>query len=467
MFLNLKQSDTSPISTGIADPIVAGANVASNSTFPTKLVELVHIVPNMQAMVRYFLTKSPTGIVSLHCMAPFQRISTRVNANQRSVINTTNIFIGINCNKNEYDTKEAGIHVISESNLAMSELAFNCERTYNGVVAIGSAVDNYIPYNVAEWTKPLEYKGEPSTVGAVANKVVLDTFFKLKKLMADLQNKDLDLNPDEVKSQMEVVWNKLQANEQVLIQKGILVLSTLMYADSNAFTPVTAPFANTTSQNKYLDHKHLFGSMQAGASFPPVISLVMLSGIITPTEAEPVSGYSYGQYDVASKKGEVVVVSEANKPDTLETTTREVSVYDSSGRACAFQMTVNDIRRNENIIKRSSNFMQLPTGTAVKAVGKLIVRVKQPNCLAVNFRVSVEDWTTEGRSNSNEVNTVLSTYADTTFGNDDDEDAFALLQNVETTHLQPTTAEDETQSEQSSELETQQPSQDPSDISQF
>ena len=398
MFLQLRSKNTAPIATQIADPIVAGANLANTSTFSTQMVELLAVAPSLQNLVRYFLTKSPSGVVSLHAMVPYQRMSLRRNNdNGRPTIQRTTMFVGINCNKNEYDTKEQGIHVISENLLAMSELSLESGGTYNGVVVAGSPIENYIPYNVETWTKPFK----DGTVGQVANDLTLNTFFKLQALAMSLNDENLEVDSDKVHEEMTVLWNKYVNSEQALVSKNILVKSDLLYANSCSLVPLATVFQHTTSDvNPYLDSRKVFGNANAGASYAPTISVVCASGVITPKEADEVSGYKYGQVAVSSNRDEIVVVADEAKPTTLETTTRELAVHDGSGRTAFMQLTVNDLQRNGKIIKRSTNLADLPVGTAVKVNGTLSLRTQREKCLAVKFRISDAEWTTEGQTSS-------------------------------------------------------------------
>lgn len=411
MYLQLKGRNTSPIATEIADVQVAGSNLVQESAFSTKIVEMLQVVPDLKKLVRYFLTKSPQGIVSLHAMLPYHRVGVRLNGeNNRPNIVRQTLFVAVNCNKNEFDTKDQGVHVISESNLAMSELSFESNGTYNGIVVIGSPIENYIPFNRDTWLQ--EFK--ESTVGEIANDLTLKTFFELQELSASLHNAEETRDPEEIRGLMAKKWKKYTDNEAMLVAKNILVQSNLIYADSCTFAPVTTPFQNTGSANPYLNAKKLFGSVEAGASYAPTVSLVCASGVITPKEADDVTGYKYGQYAVSSKRDEIVTVPEDAKATTLETTTRELMVYDGSGRTTNLQITVNDITRNNNIIKRSSRLAELPAGTHVKANGKLTLRLKQEKCYAVQFRMSDIEWTTESRSSASDVNANLQTSFDNT-----------------------------------------------------
>jgi hypothetical protein len=407
MFLNIKALNTAPVATEIADGNVAGANLNRVSSFPTKMVEMLAVNPDLKPLVRYFLTKASGGIVTLHAMLPYQRPSIRINPeNGQANINRQTLFVAISCNKNEYDAKNTSVHVISENNLAMSELSFESNNTYNGIVVVGSPIENYIPYSKDSWTR--EHQG--STIGQIANNETLNIFFKLQDLSASLQNTEIEVDPEEVRNQMASLWARYEANEKTLIEKNFLVKSNLIYSDSNALAPVTTPFAFTTSStNQYLDARRLFGSKEAGASYAPVISKVFASGVITPKEANEVTGYKYGQTGVTSKLGNVVIVPEDAKATTLETTTRELSVFDGSGRNTNIELTVNDISRNNKIVKRSTNLAELPVGSQVKVTGRLSVRVRQEKCLAVQFRISDVEWTTEGRSSHSDMNPDLNT----------------------------------------------------------
>lgn len=406
MFFNLKATNTSPISTGIIEPLVAGANLAQSSSFSTKMTELLYMTPAIKDLARYFMTKSNSGVVSLHCMVPYQRISTRMSDNNRPTFQRPVVFVGVNCNKNEYDTKESNIHVISENALAMSELSFNSEGTYNGVAVIGSPILNYIPYSLEVWGAPM---GD-STVGQKANELVLSSFFKMRDLVAEMSHEDFKGDAQAILDDIKKEWLKYELNEKTLVKKEYLVESNLIYADSCALVPLTTCFAITTSStNRFLDSRRIYGSVEAGASFAPMLSLMSLTGVITPTEAEPISGYKYGQYAVNSKRDEVVVVPADKKADTLETCTREILVYDSSGRNTPIQATLNDLTRNGKPVKRSSLLADLPSGSVIKAHAKLNIRNRKASCLAVTFRASIYEWTTEGRTASAEINSNLAT----------------------------------------------------------
>lgn len=428
MYTQLKSKNTAPIATEIADQLVAGSNLVQESTFSTKIVEMLAISQDLRPLSRYFLTKSPSGIVSLHSMLPYYRISMRIGENNRPTLSRQIVFVAVNCNKNEYDTKDQGVHVISENNLAMSELSMDNNGTYNGVIVVGSPIENYIPYSRDVWLK--EFK--ESTIGQVANDLTLKIYFDLQELAASLQNADEVRDPEDIRKEMAKKWDKYVKNEEALKERNVLVKSNLIYADSCAFAPITTAFQHTSSANPYLDAKHLYGSVEAGASYAPTISLVTASGIITPKETADVTGYKYGQYAVNSKRDEIIIVPKDAKATTLETTTREIVVHDGSGRTANLELTVNDITRNGNIIKRSSRLAEIPAGTPVKVNGKLSVRVKQEKCLAVQFRLSDVEWTTENRSSSSNVN------ADLTTSFDESEALFDEMLNSNVTALQDT-----------------------------
>lgn len=405
--LNLKSRNTTPVATEISDGIVAGANLNRVPSFPTKMVEMLAVSSDLKPLVRYFLTKASGGIVTLHCMMPYQRIGIRLSGeNNQANISRQTLFVALSCNKNEYDAKDSNVHVIKENNLAMSELSFESNNTFNGVVVVGSPIENYIPYNKDSWTR----KHADSTVGEIANKNTLDIFFKLQNLAETLKDPDTETDPEEIRNEMLKLWTRYENDEKMLIEKKFLVKSNLIYSDPNAIAPITTPFQITTSSsNPYLDSRRLYGSREAGASYAPVISMVYATGIITPKEVNEVTGYKYGQFAVNSKRGEVISVPAEAKATTLESTTREVSVFDGSGRNTTVELTVNDIRRNNDVVKRSNNLAELPAGSPVKITGRLSLRIKQEKCLAVQFRISDVEWTTEGRMSTTDVNADLNT----------------------------------------------------------
>lgn len=433
---NIRHRDTSPVHTGLNDPVIAGANLVQNSDFPTKIHEDLIVVPSLLKLARYVMTKSPKGIVSLHFMVPYQRVGVRFQDNQARLQPTT-IFVMLNCNKNEFNTKETGVHVISDSTLAMAELSYNSEGTYNGVSVNGSPTVNYIPANFTSWTKP--YKD--SEVGAFINQQVLDIFFELKELAKEIgDEEDIDVLPEETRALMEEKWNEYLTAEQNLVKKGYLVESNLIYADASGLRPITSCFQNTKSRtNRYLDASKVYGTIDSGASFAPDTSMVYSVGTITPTHEEPISGYQYGIYAIGSKKDDVQVVSEDQKATTLETCTREILVYDASGRSCPLQVTVNDIMRSSKPVKRAQNLASLAVGTSIMVTGKLAIRVKQQGSLAVSFRISDPTWTTTGRSNANEVNASMVTELDTSTFSVDELDS--LVETSVSTEAKQTDAE--------------------------
>lgn len=407
MYRQLKSLNTSPIKTEISDELVAGSNLVQTSAFPSKMVEMLAVNPDLKGLIRYFLTKSSSGIVSLHKMVPYHRITVRLSPdNKTSKIVRQTIFVAVNCNKNEYETKANNIHVISESNLAMSEVSVESEGTYNGIIVVGSPIENYVPFNKETWLQPFN----DSTVGEIANNLALKTFFDMQALAESLQNSEEERDPEDIRKDLQKKWEKYVANEEILIQKNYLHKSNLIYADSCALAPVTTAFQHTTSANPYLDSRKLYGSLEAGASYAPTISSVIAFGVITPKEADDETGYKYGQYAVNSNRRDgVVTVPEEQKETTLETTTREILVYDDSGRSTCLQLTVNDISRNNVIYKRSTNLASLPAGTPVKALGKLSLRYKQEKCLAVQFRISDVKWTPDNQSTTSDVSANIST----------------------------------------------------------
>lgn len=407
---NIKNQDTSPLHTNIVDKMVAGSNLAQTSDFPTKIHEDLGLAnSSLLKLARYVLTKSPKGIITLHQMVPYQRVSLRFDGKVARLQPTT-VFVMLNCNKNEFKTKETDIHVISDSTLAMTELSYNSDSTYNGISVNGSPTLAYIPRNFEQWTKPYGN----SEIGIEYNNVVLNIFEDIRKLLADIKaiaeedptSEDIqDLEKDIVTK-----WEKYLKQEAALIERGILVESSVIYADSSSIRPITTCFQNTRSRvNKFLDSQHVYGSIEAGASFAPETSMIVAVGTVTATHEEAVSGYQYGTYAIDSNKNSVNVVAEADKPTTMETCTRELYVTDSSGRPSPVQLTVNDLRRNDQIVKRTANLASLAVGTSVIATGKLAIRVKEAGSLAVSFRISDPVWTTSGRTVSNEVNAALST----------------------------------------------------------
>lgn len=456
LVLNLKSLNTTPVATEISDDIVAGANLNRVASFPTKMVEMLAVNPDLKPLVRYFMTKSSGGVVTLHSMLPYQRVSIRLQGeNANANISRQTLFVAISCNKNEYDAKNTDVHVISENNLAMSELSLESNNTFNGIVVVGSPIENYIPYNKDSWTRP----HADSTVGQIANKNTLDIFFKLQSLANDLQDSEIDIDPEETRKKMQALWARYEADQQTLVNKNFLVKSNLIYSDSNALAPVTTPFQFTTSANPFLDARKLYGSKEAGASYAPVISLVYATGVITPKEVNEVTGYKYGQYAVASKRGEIITVPQEAKATTLETTTRELSVYDSSGRNTNVELTVNDITRNNNIVKRSNNLAELPAGTAVKVTGRLALRVKQEKCLAVQFRISDVEWTTEGRTSNSDVSADLSTSlegAEEMFSSlNDIQNEVDVVETLQHEDAQPIVDQNSTDSEQAEPLKAE------------
>ena len=451
MFLNIKSMDTAPVKTLLVEPVVAGANIASASTFSTKIVEQLAVFGDLKGLARYFLTKSPQGIVSLHVMLPYQRISLRRNTNNaKPTVQRTTMFVAVNCNKNEYDSTDNNVHVISESNLAMSELSFNSNKTYNGIVVVGSPIENYIPFNVESWQKV--HNGQK--IGDIANNLAMKTFYDLKALAKSLNDEESEVDAEDVQAQMKNIWERYVNSEQDLVNKNILVKSDLIYADSNSLVPITTVFQHTVSDtNPALDSRRVFGSVEAGASYAPNISSVFASGVITAKEVDEVSGYKYGQFSVNSKRNEVVTVQEEAKATTLETTTREIAVHDGSGRVAYMQLTVNDLQRGDTIIKRSSNLADLPVGSPVKVNGTLTLRTQREKCLAVKFRISNTEWTTENRSSASAVADISNSFADM-----DADSMFAGISDIPTVNVAPTEEQQAEQQELEQPTEQAQPS---------
>ena len=450
MFLNIKSENTAPVKTLLVEPVVAGANLATVSTFSTKIVEEFAINTDMKNLVRYFMTKSAQGIISLHVMVPYQRLSLRRNAEgTKPSVQRTTMFVAINCNKNEYDSEDNNVHVISESNLAMSELSFNSNKTFNGVMVGGSPIENYIPYNAEAWFM----KHGDTTIGEMANNLTLSTFFEIKKLIASTQDEESEVDAEEVHGKVKNLWERYLKSEQSLVDKNILVLSDLLYADSNSLVPITTVFQNTISDTNFaLDSRRVFGSKEAGASYAPNISFIFASGVITAKEVDEVSGYRYGQYAVTSKRDEVVTVLAEAKATTLETTTREIAVHDGSGRVAFMQLTVNDIKRDNRIIKRSTNLAELPVGTPVKANGSLTLRTQRAECLAIKFRISNVEWTTENRSSSTAVADISNSFSE-----GDSDTLFAGIADLPTVNVKEPEQQQQAEELQQSDAELQQP----------
>lgn len=401
MLFNLKTQDTSPIQTDLKEVAIAGANLASSSSFPTKIHDEVFIPKKMSNLSRLFLTKSNKGIISLHQLAPVIRIGHRI-INNRPQIAQSLYFVAISCNKNEFDSTQADVHVFKDSTLSMLERGFDPESPFNGFSYNGSPSNGLIPRSAEAWTKPLD----GMTIGEYCNKLTLRTFYEIKALQEQLNDSENDVEEEVVTASIAEKWHAYQAFTDSVMKKGILVASDFVYVDASSLRPIITCFQNTTSRTqKYLNAEYMYGNAEAAASYAPDTSSVVGYGIITATQAEPDSGYQYGQFNVTSKRGEVTTVAENLKATTIESCTREVAVFDESGRSAVMQLTVNDIARGENPIKRSSNLAQLAVGASVMVTGKLQIRSKGiQGSYAVNFRITDPSWTTVNNTSTSAVN---------------------------------------------------------------
>lgn len=405
MPFNLKNRDTSPIHTELKETTIAGANLAQSSSFPTKIHDEVFIPKKLKDLCRLFLTKSSKGVISLHQLAPVIRVGHRI-VNNKPQISRSLYFIAISCNKNEFDSTQADVHVYKDSTLSMLERGFEADAPFNGFSYNGSPSNGYIPRNLEVWEKPFE----GTTLGNYLNMLAMNTFFNIKELQSKLDDSESEVDAEVANTQIQQYWDRYENFNNQMIERGLLVASDFVYVDASSLRPIITCFQDTTSRTqKYLNADFMYGTSEAGASYAPDTSQVVGYGIVTATQAEPDSGYQYGQFSVNSKRGEVTTVAEADKATTLETCTREIAVFDESGRSATMQLTVNDIARGQNPIKRSSNLANLAVGSSLMVTGKLQIRSKGiQGSYACNFRVTEPNWTTVNSASASSVNTDLS-----------------------------------------------------------
>lgn len=401
--ISLHDRETSPLHTECTEINHAGLTI-NTSDFPTTVVANLAVNQNLLHLQRLFLTKNKSGVITLHSVMPFENVGISLT-DSRTVLSKVPVFVAINGNSSSYKTKDEKTAVVGNNTPYLVDVVLSPESPYNGINVVGSPTVCLIPVNEDEWKKPT--KSGSHSLGKAYNLHVLDIYSKISKLISDLAilQENGDLSEEEVqeyKTKMKAYWDNYETLTSKYENQGILVSSTIIYANPSEVTPIISCFQHTTSKsNKFLNSSELYSNQYA--SYAPKTMHISGVGTITASTSNIHSGYNYGQYSLASTSENLIKVPENEKPKTLESCVREISVKDSSGRKADLQIAVYDNRYGDKIVKHSDNLNSISTGTSVNFTGEVTIRRRGKKNLAIDLRISNPTWHGTTASQSNEV----------------------------------------------------------------
>lgn len=403
--IKLTSMKTTPLHTANTEPSHAGVAV-SRTDFPTTIIANLAINRSLSSLQRFFLTKNKSGAITMHCALPFEDVG-KSNLDNRTTISKTIVFVAVNANANEYNTKDEKTIVISNNTPHLVDTALDPKSPYNGVNIVGCPATILVPKSLEEWNKAV--KDGSQTYGQAFNSRLISYYNEIDRILGKIDSLQKEVGIDEeeltmLNNQINIIWDNYVNLEQSYHNNSKLVESSVIYVNANQFTPVITCFQNTTSSsNQFLDAGKLYGNEHA--SYAPQTMFISGLGHITASDTNIHSGYNYGLYSLASKADNMIVVPEEDKPKTLESCVREIAVKDSSGRISNLQLSMTDKKYGDKIVKHSANLNSVQPGTSVNFTGDLLTRRRAKGSLAIDFRISSPIWHgNSSTTSSNEVN---------------------------------------------------------------
>lgn len=315
--------------------------------------------PN-QRLVRYYASLANNGTVSIHRMILAKLHEPTAGPN--NIIK--NIWVSHSMNPGEYqDSRSATL--FRDGNRQQIDY-LNAEKTpFNAFIVTGSYTSLLVPTSY-EWDNEKH------------NKHVFD----LAKAFTECDSKNLT---DEQRNTVyQQIWDAYVKAEKELENKGLLVPSNVIVANTNAINPIASMGQNLETKSNWLNGKAMLGNEGQLATYASNLNSVSGTFKFTDTAMDANTSYTYGLNSIRQ-------VGERS----LNAFSSEVLGFDMFNRLPSVPMSISVLDLNyETSTSRAENFQQFKESNVFFAIrsGKLTLRVV-PGTLASHFHITGENMT--------------------------------------------------------------------------